>query len=58
LKVGSWNAGAAALEFDLGAAATGALFDLIAHLTGADRPGARTARVTRTRVQLIDDDSE
>jgi radical SAM-linked protein len=58
LAVRSWDAGSATLEFDLGAAATGALFDLIAHLTGADRPGARTARVTRTRAYLINDDPD
>jgi radical SAM-linked protein len=58
VKVTSWDEEEAALEFELAAAATGALFDLVAHLTAADRPEARTAFVTRTEVYVGDGGSD
>jgi hypothetical protein len=51
----SWEEGEAVWEFELAAAATGALFDLVGHVAAATPRQSRAARVTRTRVSLKDD---
>jgi len=51
----SWGEAAGTLELDVAAAATGAVFDLVAYLAGASSRESRGARVTRTRVLLRDD---
>jgi radical SAM family uncharacterized protein/radical SAM-linked protein len=52
VDVRSWDAAAGVLELDVAAAATGAVFDVLAHLAGASSRESRVARVTRTRVFL------
>jgi len=55
VEVRSWDAAAGVLELDVAAAATGAVFDVVAHLAGASSRESRAARVTRTRVLLRGD---
>jgi radical SAM-linked protein len=52
VEVRSWDAASGVLELDVAAAATGAVFDVAAHLAGASSRESRAARVTRTRVFL------
>jgi radical SAM family uncharacterized protein/radical SAM-linked protein len=57
LKITSWARENATLEFDLGAAAVGILFDVIAHLADVSPVEGRAARVTRTHV-ILDEPAE
>ncbi|HUU56835.1 MAG TPA: TIGR03936 family radical SAM-associated protein, partial [bacterium] len=52
VEVKSWDAAAGVLELEVAAAATGALFDVVAHVAGASPRESRAARVTRTDVFL------
>jgi radical SAM family uncharacterized protein/radical SAM-linked protein len=52
LEITSWARENATLEFDLSAAAVGALFDFIAYLADVSPVEGRAARVTRTSVTL------
>jgi radical SAM family uncharacterized protein/radical SAM-linked protein len=56
VEVRSWDEAAGVLDLDVAAAATGAVFDVVAHLTGASARESRAARVTRTRVFLGGDE--
>lgn len=55
VEVRSWDKAGGVLELDVSAAATGAVFDVIAHLTGAPSRESRAAVVTRTGVFLRGD---
>jgi hypothetical protein len=55
VEVRSWDPAAGVLELDVEATATGAVFDLVAHLAEVSSSESRAARVTRTRAFLADE---